>query len=390
MLVDPRQALHVGRARRAASSPAVVGRDLVCLSHLRWDFVYQRPQHIMSRFAAHGRVFFVEEPQLETCPAPRWQISARGDGVQVAVPVLPSSMPAGDREGAQAMLLDELFLSERIEMPILWYYTPMALAFTQHLGAAVVVYDCMDDLASFKDAPPLMSVREARLFQRADVVFTGGQSLYEAKRSSHSNVHPFPSSVDRRHFGAARLDLPEPADQAPVPSPQIGFFGVIDERMDIDLLAGIADKRPDWQLILIGPVVKIDPASLPQRPNVRYLGARAYDELPRYIGGWNVAMLPFARNDATRYISPTKVPEYLAAGKPVVSTAIRDVVTPYEALGLVRIANEPADFVRAIEEALADGADPSWSRRVDAALTGQSWDRTWSGMVALMEDRVTC
>ncbi|MDQ3811652.1 MAG: glycosyltransferase, partial [Chloroflexota bacterium] len=268
------------------------------------------------------------------------------------------------------------------------YYTPMALGFSDHLKPLVTVYDCMDELSAFLYAPPALGQREAELFRRADLVFTGGRSLYEAKHARHRSVHLFPSSVDRWHFGKARLPISDPKEQAPLGRPRLGFFGVLDERLDRDLLDGIADQRPDWQIIMLGPVVKIDPASLPSRANIHYLGGRDYASLPSYIAGWDVAILPFARNDSTRYISPTKTPEYLAAGKPVVSTSIRDVVEPYAALGLVRIADEPAQFVAAVEAALAENSRARL-RAADAFLAPMSWDATWTSMAALIEERVT-
>jgi UDP-galactopyranose mutase len=355
------------------------GADLVCLSHLRWDFVYQRPQHLMTRHARHRRVFFVEEPVFNGVARPTMEISQGADQVHVAVPHLPHEMSSGDVPGAQRALLDELLASEGVRSPILWYYTPLALPFTEHLEPGLVVYDCMDELSAFRGASPRLLQEEERLLQRADVVFTGGWSLYEAKRHRHHNVQGLPSSVDVAHFRRARLGLADPLDQAPLGRPRLGFFGVIDERMDKELLAGVADLRPDWQIILLGPIVKIDPAELPRRPNLHYLGAKPYDQLPAYLAHWDVALMPFARNDATRFISPTKTPEYLAAGRPVVSTSIRDVVRPYGERGLVRIADAPAAFVAAVEEAMeTDATSVSWLDRVDAFLADTSWDRTWA------------
>jgi len=265
-----------------------------------------------------------------------------------------------------------------------WYYTPMALAFTSHLKPQTVVYDCMDELSAFAHAPATLRLREAELLRRASVVFTGGQSLYEAKRGRHPNVHAFPSSVDVPHFARARQISVDPPDQAGIPRPRLGFFGVIDERMDIELLAGVAAARPQWSIVLVGPVVKIDPAQLPRAANIHYLGQKSYDQLPDYIAGWDVAMLPFARNDATRFISPTKTPEYMAAGKPVVSTSIRDVIRPYGQQGLVRIADTVGDFVVACEASLAD--EPiARMRDADAFLRQTSWDGTWTRMRRLIE-----
>ena len=269
----------------------------------------------------------------------------------------------------------------------MWYYTPLALPFSRHLSPRAVIYDCMDELSAFKGASALLRAREFELMQRASLVLTGGQSLYEAKRHLHSNIHPFPSSVDVSHFAQARTITAEPDDQAAVPRPRLGYFGVIDERMDLALLDGVAAARPDWQIVMLGPVVKIDIASLPRRPNLHYLGAKGYDELPHYVAGWDVALLPFARNEATRFISPTKTPEYMAAGKPVVSTSIADVVRPYGRLGLVRIADDMQSFVSACEAAMTEDPDER-TGRAEAFLRHTSWDETWRRIHALMEEAI--
>jgi len=358
--------------------------DVVCLSHLRWDFVYQRPQHLLSRFARHSRLFFVEEPVFTHVPAPCLHTFSRGERILVAVPQLPHGLSEEEITAAQRRLLDELWAAYKLQSPILWYYTPMALGFTAHLPAALTVYDCMDELSAFKFAPPRLKDLEAELFKKADLVFTGGQRLYEAKCKQHPAVKAFPSSIDKAHFAKAKQDLPAPADQAAIPEPRLGFFGVIDERMNMGLLAAIADAKPDWQLVMIGPVVKIDPATLPQRPNIHYLGGKSYQELPAYLSGWQVALLPFAINESTAFISPTKTPEYLAAGKPVVSSPIRDVVRPYGEQGLVHIASSPEEFVAAIEVAMGQEQDKAWQQKVAAFMRNMSWDQTWHGMVALM------
>jgi glycosyltransferase involved in cell wall biosynthesis len=357
--------------------------DLICFSHLRWDFVYQRPNHLMARAARNRRVYFFEEPLLGTF-APSFRVEPREDGLRVVLPYLPEGLDDRARERALETLLRELVVAEGIERPIRWYYTPMALPFSRWLEAELTVFDCMDELTAFVGAPPRMVELEAELLQAADVVFTGGASLYASKRARHPNVHSTPSAVDAAHFDVARSRPTEPPDQRDLPHPRIGWFGVIDERMDLDLLAAVADLRPDWSIVLIGPVVKIQPADLPVRPNVHVLGARPYAELPAYIGGWDVAIMPFARNAATRYISPTKTLEYLAAGRPVVSTSIHDVVVPYAELGLARIADEPAEFVLAIQAALLEDARARRAR-ADAYLANVSWDKTWARMWRLVE-----
>jgi UDP-galactopyranose mutase len=374
------------RSSRVADPSAAadgVHADLICLSHLRWDFVYQRPQHLLSRAARDRRVFFVEEP-VRGARRAHMAITRKTDALWVATPHLPDD--AADAEEQQAELLDELMHAHSVENFVLWYYTPMALGFTAHLRPIAAVYDCMDELSAFRGAPKELVARERELFRRADLVFTGGESLFAAKRERHANVHCVPSSIDVQHFGSARHPMQEPADQAAIPGPRLGYFGVIDERMDLELLAGIADARPTWQLVIIGPVVKIEAAELPRRANIHYLGGKSYKDLPAYIAGWDLALLPFARNDSTRFISPTKTPEYLAAGKPVISTPIHDVVHPYGEEGLVRIAATAAEFVSAAEPFLDPARDRAqWLARVDARLAQSSWDRTWAEMDACLD-----
>ena len=360
--------------------------DLVCLSHLRWDLVFQRPQHLLTRAARDRRVFFVEEPIYGDGPL-RCEIQTRQAGVNRVLFHLPRGLDEAATLEAQRQLLDLLCAEQAIAHFVLWYYTPMALPFTRHLKPLAIVYDCMDELSAFAGAPPALCQREADLLARADLVLTGGQSLYEAKRHRHPRVYPFPSSVDVAHFARARHAQPDPADQQGIPRPRLGFFGVIDERCDVELLRGVAAARPDWHVVLLGPVVKIDPAILPRGANLHYLGPKSYDELPRYLSGWDVALLPFARNDATRFISPTKTPEYLAAGCPVVSTSIRDVVRPYGQQGLVRIADSVAEFTAAADELLR-GDRAAHQRLADAFLQRMSWDDTWLRMRDLMDGMV--
>lgn len=362
--------------------------DIVCLSHLRWNFVFQRPQHLLSRCSQGRRVFFVEEPIFKPEPGGRLEINQDQCGVMVVVPHLPEGMNEGEVNAALEGLLSDLLVDYQISHYICWYYTPLAIAFTQHLKPKAVVYDCMDELSAFKGASPKLKHYEAELFRKAHLVFTGGQSLYESKVNQHPNVYAFPSSVDVNHFAQAR-QVEEPADQADIPHPRLGFYGVIDERMDLELLQGVAEARPDWHLVILGPVVKIDPADLPQRDNIHYLGSKDYKDLPKYLAGWDLAMLPFARNESTRYISPTKTPEYLAAAKPVVSTSIRDVVRPYQELNLVRIADTVEDFVIAAEQAMQEDTPASgWLNRVDSFLEKLSWEQTLASMIKLIDSAI--
>jgi UDP-galactopyranose mutase len=298
--------------------------------------------------------------------------------------LLPPHLSPDEEIECQRRLLLEAVRDHVDDEYVLWYYTPMAIPFTDGLTPAAVVYDCMDELSAFAGAPPGLKRFEEQLFARADLVFTGGASLYEAKRASHPRVMVFPSSVDVAHFGRARIAKTDPRDQSAIPAPRIGYCGVIDERIDYELLKGVAAARPDWHLVLVGPTAKIDPASMPRAANLHYLGGKDYAALPAYLGGWDVAMLPFARNEATRFISPTKTPEYLAAGLPVVSTSIRDVVRPYGQQGLVRIADTVEEFVAAIGACLKEEPMPRQGA-ADAFLAHMSWDSTWAQMRRAIE-----
>src|SRR5215211_955462 len=254
--------------------------DLVCFSHLRWNFVYQRPQHLMSRSARERRVFFVEEPEASDGPA-HMKMEKDPSGVIVVKPYLPFGLSQEETNVALQTLVDQFF-AEEINDYILWYYTPMALNFSRHLKPALTVYDCMDELSLFKGAPVSLQKLEQELINRADLIFTGGQTLYEGKRNGHGNVYLFPSSIDAPHFEQARKKQADPADQMEIPHPRLGFFGVIDERMDLELLGELAQAQPNWHLVMLGPIVKIDPESLPNLPNIHYLGMKTYEQLPKY------------------------------------------------------------------------------------------------------------
>jgi len=375
-------------AERAApdSEPTTV----ICFSHLRWNFVFQRPQHLMCRFAREMNVIYWEEPiEIDANETPFLEVREAQDAanVRIVVPHLPQGMPEDAREATLNRLLDAHLASQHGPL-IAWYYTPMMLPFSRHINPTVTVFDAMDELSKFKFAPVKLLDLEQELIDRADVVFTGGSSLYEAKKDRHDSVHCFPSSVDRAHFCKARAHQFDPADQEDLPKPRLGFYGVIDERFDIDLLAKVAEMRPNWSFVMVGPVVKIAEEDLPRRPNIHYLGGKTYNQLPAYLSGWDVALMPFAMNESTQFISPTKTPEYLAGGKPVVSTPIKDVVRHYGELEGVKIASTPEEFVAACEEALELSRNPEsgWLGEADLMLSASSWDTTQARMAGLISD----
>jgi len=353
---------------------------LICFSHLRWDFVYQRPQHLLSRFSKVSIVWFFEEPVFDAQEQNYLSIKSHTPTLNVVVPHLLQGLNEDQVNQAQTLLLQQLSLNIDMTDCLFWYYTPMALKFSASLKPKFTVYDCMDELSAFKFAPKEMVQLERELMAKADLVFTGGNSLFEAKKTQHANIYAFPSAIEKEHFQKARKKITEPEDQAGIKGSKIGFYGVIDERFDLELIRKMADMRPSWQFILIGPVVKIEEHQLPRNKNIHYLGQKSYSELPNYLSHWDVAMIPFLLNESTQYISPTKTPEYLSAGVPVVSSPITDVINPYGLADLVHICSDNADFLRAIESELYKSCPKTWLKKVDQFLKGVSWDITYSAM----------
>ena len=357
-------------------------KTLVVFSHLRWNFVYQRPQHLLSRLAQRWPVVFIEEP-VPGAAEDRIEFIAAAPGVEVWRPHLRGAAHGFHPEHKAPLqrLVARALQQQAVTDYWIWFYTPMALPMADKLEPDGIIYDCMDELSMFRGAPRELVEQENALFRAADVVFTGGRSLYNAKKGRHANVHCFPSSVDALHFRQGVEDHPL---QRHLPHPRLGYCGVIDERIDLALIAGVADARPDWQIVMVGPVVKIDPASCPQRPNIHWLGQQGYEELPAFINGWDVCLLPFALNESTRFISPTKTLEYMACGRPCVSAAIRDVVEPYG--HVVPIRADAAGFVQACEEILQRGARDT---AVHAAAVAEIISRTsWDATAAAMGERI--
>ena len=365
---------------------APLDRPIVVHSHLRWDFVWQRPQQILSRMAEHAPVLFIEEPIfLDDVPDPRLDITVPFANVFRAIPHLPGALRDDDdaataivrslAQDAIACRLSGLFAN-----PIHWFYSPAtASAMLGAFNEIAVVYDCMDELAQFRFANPDLPRRERLLLANADVVFTGGRKLYEAKRRFHRNVHFFGCGVDVAHFGKACLVETEiPADIANLPKPIYGYFGVVDERIDYELIEMLAAHHPAASVVIVGPVVKVDPAGLPTGHNIHWLGKREYDVLPNYVKGFDVCLMPFALSEATEFINPTKTLEYMAARKPIVSTAVADVVRNFTPI--VRIAKSSTEFVRLATRA---------ARNPDLVLLAEGVRKaasaSWENIVARMQ-----
>ena len=368
---------------------------ILVFSHLRWGFVWQRPQQYLSRFARRHPVLFVEEPVFDAGPdaEPRVELHAVMPGVTVACPHGPSSW-ADDPDLADDLCRLTRSALERVngegafDRPLLWYYSPMDASWTlgqfENRG---IVYDCMDELSQFTGAPPQLVAHERRLMEHADVVFTGGYELWTRKSEQHGNAHFFGCGVEADHFGQAMdNDTPVPPDIDFMDRPILGWFGVIDERVDYRLVGEVARLRPDWSVAMIGPVVKVDPSVLPHAPNLYWLGPRDYSVLPAYCKAFDVCMMCFALNDATQYINPTKALEYLATGRPVLSTPVRDVVRQWS--DLVEIADTPEAFAEAADRLLRE-RDGERIERGLAKAREMSWEANVARMEAIIDEAIT-
>jgi glycosyltransferase involved in cell wall biosynthesis len=356
-------------------------------SHLRWNFVWQRPQQILSRLARAHRILFIEEP-LDAPADARLELSEPHPNLIRAVPLLPRAADLSVERQYELILpmlrralRDDPLLAGRFERFVQWFYSPMPAPCTlQQLAAVAVVYDCMDELSSFRFAPSDIAERERSLLANADVVFTGGHHLYEAKSRLHANVHFYGCGVDAQHFGQARSDrLPVLDDIARLPGPVLGYFGVIDERLDYDLLELLAASFPHASIAMVGPLAKVETNQLPRRKNIHWLGQRAYAELPAVVKGFDVCLMPFAMNAATRYINPTKTLEYMAAGKPIISTAVPDVIRNFTPI--VAVAHSPQEFVAEVASALTH-CEPARIAQGLARAESAGWDAIVASMRA--------
>lgn len=369
---------------------------LLCLAHLHWDHVWQRPQQLMTRLARTFRVIYVDPPQISAEVAtPELREHTREQGVLVLRPLVPAARASDEETAWLAMdaLLPEL-LALAGPQPILWVFSPLTdpLVAQWRSQMRLLVYDCMDDLASFRGAAAGMRGHEEGLLAKADLVFTGGHAMYEARKGRHPYIFCFPSGVDVEHYrrpiDPATLDSSAAAALAAIERPRLGYFGVLDERIDWPLIAAVAEARPAWHWVLIGPTAKVDPATLPQAANLHYLGQQPYAQLPALLQQFDIATMPFALNEATRFISPTKTLEYLAGDKPVISSSIPDVVAGYGSI--VALADGAPAWIAAIEQLLA--ASPAERRerqaRAAAVIAASSWDAIAAAMARQIAGRL--
>lgn len=394
-MLEPARRVPLGRAQR--DQPRRQQADLehfpiIVHCHLCWDWVWQRPQQFLSRLSQKHKILFVEtvgpDPHL-AAPYARFRDAEGFPNITLLRLQFPSWQW---RDGAvvdqeRRRLVQEALRSDRLagqfERPVQWFYDPMAVtAFAGHMNECATVYDCMDELSKFKGAPPEIVQRERQLLSVADVVFTGGRKMYEAKSAYHNNCHFYGCGVDVEHFGKARQPSTAiPPELARLPKPILGFFGVVDERMDYELVARLADANPGWSVVIVGPMIKIDPATVPQRPNLHWLGGREYKDLPAICGGFDVCLMPFAMNQHTEFINPTKSLEYMATGRVVISSAVPDVVTNFG--HIVKVARSHDEFIELCHQAIADRDADAVSRGLAMAA-----DNSWESIVNKLETHI--
>ena len=362
------------KKRPKKSTSSKPSYDMVVFCHLRWEFVYQRPQHLISRMAKNNKVLFVEEPlHFAQGEENQFNLEQVNENLHVLQPKVREIKDIED-------VLRTYLKTNKIEIG--WFYSAAFSPLLASFKFGTVVYDCMDELSLFKGASPELISQEKFLLSQADVVFTGGKSLYESKNQNHDNVNCFPSSVDRNHFQKANQESTEiPVDIKDIKKPIVGYFGVIDERIDLDLLHKTARLQPEKSFVMIGPLAKIGEEDLPREKNIHYLGMKSYDNLPAYLKAFDIAMMPFALNDATKFISPTKTLEYMAAGRPIISTAIKDVQRDYS--HCLEIINSADEFSRAIDQLLKNN-NSTMANNYEEILAKTSWDNTAKKMQQLI------
>ena len=351
--------------------------DMIVFCHLRWSFVYQRPQHIITRMAKEYKILFVEEPvPFGEGEENTFEMEEINQNLHILKPKTKDI--AGIRQVLKSILKSKSF-------EIGWFYSASFSPLISNFSFERIVYDCMDELSLFKGAPAELIDQEKFLMSEADIVFTGGKSLYDSKSGKHANVHCFPSSVEREHFGKALSELEIPDDIKHMEKSIVGYFGVIDERINMQLLHKVSTLNPNISFVMIGPVAKIGEEDLPRESNIHYLGMKSYEKLPNYLKAFDIAMMPFALSDATKYISPTKTLEYMAAGKPIISTAIKDVERDYSHCILIIATAE--EFSRKIKEIL-QRKEGTYTKEYEDILNKTSWDSTAKAMNDLIKTTV--
>ena len=391
-----RDSLGIAANSNGQASSSAASFPIVVHSHLHWDWVWQRPQQFLTRLSARHPVLFIEEPWWDKGDIEPYCFQYEAPSfpnVQVVQFHLPEVWRDDTSEAGRARIdcTQRELLSRHWENgagkyyqhAVQWFYDPMAFGiFDDLLEPSAVVYDCMDELAQFKAPPPQLIERERALLKRANLVFAGGRKMWESKSRFNSNCHFYGCGVDVEHFAQARDSqtvVPDDLDQSR--QHILGYFGVVDERMDYELVAALADADPNWTVAIIGPDCKVDPATFPQRPNLQWLGGRNYQDLPAYAKGFDICLMPFAINEATEYINPTKTLEYMATGTPIVSTALPDVQSNFA--DVVKIAHSHQEFIELCRQMVQQTNEAAVQRGLKMA-----GENTWDAIVSQLEQHL--
>jgi glycosyltransferase involved in cell wall biosynthesis len=360
--------------------------DLIVLSHVRWTDAWQRPHHVVSRLARERRTWFVEGPSPGGHQPPRLVTLADGDVTRAWLEPPPTGEGDGDAAGPETVETYRRLLPGLVGPAdgdrVVWLCTPLALDIAGALDPTVLVYDvAIDELLSLRGVPQGVALAQKEALARADVVFTASPSLHRSViEQGRPDAHLAPGGVDPAHFAAARRPRTDRG------RPVAGYVGPIDERIDVALVAALATALADWEIRIVGPVGGIDPAALPRAANITYPGPVPYAALPEVMADLDVAVMPLAVGAAPRSTNPTTALEHLAAGLPVVTTPVPDVVTQFGTI--VDVADDAGAFALACVRALGQSRRRH-RNRVAQLLRRHDWDAVTAGMAAVVHDAGT-
>jgi hypothetical protein len=371
---------------------------LMVFSHMAWNPGQGRTPQLMAALAGRWQILFVEAPR-HAAGAARLESRAIRAGLTVLTLTTPAPA-AGFHDDAQAFgvtLLREELAGRRLKIDIAWLDTPMAWPLAQALGIACLAYDCLEGPpASLQFDAALLHQRESALMRTAALMVAAGPSLFNAHRHRHANLHCVCSAVHAEHFSPASLELTSARArrghvlQSSLARPRLGYFGSIDERLDLDLLAALADRQPGWAFVMVGSVAGIAAERLPQRRNIHWLGEQDDALLPYLLAGWDLALMPYVVSEATRFLMPSQTLEYMAGYQPIVSTPVRDVQALY-APAVTIAAPQAEAFSSACEEVLAESARARSARLIDMAriVARHAWANTADFVHGLLDEVLT-
>lgn len=354
--------------------------DLLVLAHSRWDLDHHRGHNIFSRYAQKRRVFYFEEPSFGQTEIPRLHIRDTFENVMVVTPHLPNPIKSNQIDSILRELIDELIFEEEIINFTLWLQTPRAFRYARDIDATTIIYECMEDYDNINNFSENLFQVEKELMENSDIIFVVSEALYQKKKFQHHNIHVFPNSADYFHFIQSRDFILDPYDQIHIPHPRIGFYGIIDQSIDLKLIDEIAQIREDLNFVFIGPLKDTKFSQLPTRKNIYYLEQKDYNLIPLYVAEWDCGLLPFCINEVTQYSSPHQTAELLMAGKPIVATHIPDISIRFGKKSLAKMASNAEDFSEKIDKAILESKEQKWKELIDNELKNETWDQVFKKM----------